>query len=195
MALPLEPPRAPELKPLSDWERLLADYRSFGITLEAHPLGLMRDHLEDEIRSSADLERVDNGETVVVGGFVVARQRPPTAKGIVFMLLEDEHGTINLIVPPSVYESCRAAVRAAPLVRALGRLERHEGVTNVVVSAVEELSIPKDSAERGRAGEGPSERQPRKARQRGASHRPLRERAVAELRAVAPDAHSWGRRR
>lgn len=197
MALPLEPPRAPELKPLSDWERLIASYRSFGITLDAHPLGLMRDHLDDEIRSSADLERDGNGATVAVAGFVVARQRPQTANGIVFMLLEDELGTINLVVPRSVYEHCRAAVRAAPLVRAVGRLERHEGTTNVVVSAVVELSIPKDSARRGRTGDDPQRPagQPIKPRQRGASHRPLRERAVAELRAVVPNAHSWGRRR
>jgi error-prone DNA polymerase len=205
MALPLEPPRAPELKPLSDWERLIASYHSFGITLDAHPLGLMRDHLDDEIRSSADLEREDNGATVVVAGFVVARQRPGTANGIVFMLLEDEIGTINLVVPPSVYERRRAAVRAAPLVRAVGRLERHEGTTNVVVSEVVELSIPKESARRGGGGDGDnvdegagSQRpptQPVKARLRGASRQPLRERAVAELRAVAPNAHSWGRRR
>jgi len=199
MALPLEPPQAPELKPLSDWERLIASYHSFGITLDAHPLGLMRDHLDDEIRSSADLERDDNGATVTVAGFVVARQRPGTANGIVFMLLEDELGTINLVVPPPVYERCRAAVRAAPVVSAVGRLERHEGTTNVVVSDVAELSIPKDSARQGQASEDTIPRrpagQPIKPRQRGASHQPLRERAVAELRAVAPNAHSWGRRR
>ena len=73
---------------------------------------------------------------------VVARQRPETAKGIVFMLLEDERGTVNLIVPPPVYERHRAAVRAAPLVRAKGRLERREGTTNVLVSEVDELERP-----------------------------------------------------
>jgi error-prone DNA polymerase len=199
MALPLEPPRAPALKPLSDWERLIASYHSFGITLDAHPLGLMRDDLDEEIHSSTDLERADNGDIVAVAGFVVARQRPQTANGIVFMLLEDEFGTVNLVVPPPVYERCRAAVRAAPLVRAVGRLERHEGITNVVVSAVAELSIPKAAARRDRAGDGSSGRRPSapsaKARRRGAPHQPLRERAVAELRAVAPNAHSWGRRR
>jgi error-prone DNA polymerase len=198
MALPLEPPQAPGLKPLSDWERLIASYHSFGIALDAHPLGLMRDHLDDEIRSSAALERDDNGATVTVAGFVVARQRPGTANGIVFMLLEDELGTINLVVPPPVYERCRAAVRAAPLVRAMGRLERYEGTTNVVVYDVAELSIPKDTARQGQASEETLPQrpggQPIKPRQRGA-HQPLRERAVAELRAVAPNAHSWGRRR
>jgi error-prone DNA polymerase len=70
---------------------------------------------------------------------VVARQRPETAKGIVFMLLEDERGTINLIVPPPVYDRRRAEVRASPLVRAKGRLERREGTINVLVSEVAEL--------------------------------------------------------
>jgi error-prone DNA polymerase len=199
MALPLEAPQAPELKPLSDWERLIAGYHSFGITLDAHPLGLMREHLEAEIRSSTDLEQVENGATVAVAGFVVARQRPGTANGIVFMLLEDELGTINLVVPPPIYERCRAAVRAAPLVRAVGRLERHEGTTNIVVAEVAELSIPEASARRGRTGEGPDGPRPSsrlvRPRRRGAPNQPLRERAIAELRAVAPNAHSWGRRR
>jgi error-prone DNA polymerase len=199
MALPLEPPRAPELKPLGDWERLIANYHSVGMTLDAHPLGLMRDDLDAEIQSSADLEHADNGAAVVVAGFVVARQRPGTANGIVFMLLEDELGTVNLVVPPPVYERCRAAVRAAPLVRALGRLERHEGTTNVVVSEVVELSIPKASAEREREGgdaKNPSPpSRPVLSRRPGAPRRQLREHAVAELRAAVPEAHSWGRRR
>jgi error-prone DNA polymerase len=199
MALPLEPPRAPELKPLGDWERLIANYHSVGMTLDAHPLGLMRDDLDAEIRSSTDLERADNGATVAVAGFVVARQRPGTANGIVFMLLEDELGTVNLVVPPPVYERCRAAVRAAPLVRALGRLERHEGTTNVVVSEVGELSIPKASAQRGRGAadaEGPQPPdRPTPSRRPGTPRLRLREHAVAELRAAVPEAHSWGRRR
>ena len=76
---------------------------------------------------------------------VVARQRPETAKGIVFMLFEDERGTVNLIVPPSVYERHRALVRAAPLLRARGRLERREGVTNVLVSEVPSCTAPPPS--------------------------------------------------
>ena len=199
MALPLEPPQPPELKPLGDWERLIADYRSIGITLDAHPLGLMRDDLDAETRSSAGLEGVENGATVAVAGFVVARQRPGTANGIVFMLLEDELGTINLIVPPPVYERCRAAVRAAPLVRALGRLERHEGTTNIVVSEVNELSIPNALAQRGRGDDASkSTRSPGRStpsRRQRTPCRQLREHAVVELRAAAPEAHSWGRRR
>ncbi len=190
MALPLEPPRAPELEPLDQWERAIADYRSIGMTLDEHPMGLMREDLEAGILRSSDLEKAENGDTVEVAGMVVARQRPETANGIVFMLLEDESGTVNLVVPPPVYERCRAAVRAATVVRAEGRLERHEGTTNVVVSEVVELDRPKPR----KAPEGKSPPAPARTRQNPPRRR-IRERAIVELRAVAPAGHSFGRRR
>jgi error-prone DNA polymerase len=71
----------------------------------------------------------------------IARQRPSTANGIVFMLLEDEHGQMNLIVPPHVYERHRATVRAEPLVLAHGRYERVGENRNVLVSKVESLGL------------------------------------------------------
>jgi error-prone DNA polymerase len=192
MALPLEPPRAPELEPLDEWGRAIADYRSIGITLDEHPMGLMRADLDAKILRSTDLGKAENGDIVVVAGMVVARQRPGTANGIVFMLLEDEHGTVNLVVPPPVYEECRAAVRAAPVVRARGRLERHEGTTNVVVSTVVELRIPAQTKDR-RAKE--SRKRPFSPPASGKVPRPrVRELALAELRSVAPAGHSWGRR-
>ena len=80
---------------------------------------------------------------VIHGG--QARQRPGTAKGIVFMLLEDEGGTINLIVPPQVYERHRLTVRTEPLVVATGRLERHPaagGAINVLVDSLEAIAAP-----------------------------------------------------
>jgi error-prone DNA polymerase len=69
----------------------------------------------------------------------VARQRPSTAKGVVFMLLEDEHGQMNLIVPPHVYEEHRAAVRGEPLLLARGRFERVGRNENVIVDSFESL--------------------------------------------------------
>jgi error-prone DNA polymerase len=139
MALPLETPGAPELEPLGEWGEAIADYRSTGMTLGEHPMALMRADLDRGLARSSDLERIEDGAIVEVAGMVVARQRPETARGIVFMLLEDERGTVNLIVPPPVYERHRAEVRTSPLVRAKGRLERREGTTNVLVSAVAEL--------------------------------------------------------
>jgi len=180
LALPIEPPEAPPLAPLGEWGKLIADYRSTGIALDKHPLALLRPGLDPAIARSADLARIEDGATVEVAGMVVARQRPETAKGIVFMLFEDETGTVNLIVPPPVYERHRSLVRAAPLLWARGRLERREGATNVLVAEVRALE---------RIG-GP-EPAVTTAPQEPASRR---RRAVAELRAVAPVGHSFGRR-
>jgi len=182
MALPLETPGTPRLEPLGGWGEAIADYRSVGMTLGEHPMALMRPDLGPELSRSSDLEWIDDGKIVEVAGMVVARQRPETAKGIVFMLLEDERGTVNLIVPPPVYERYRAQVRAAPLVRAKGRLERREGTTNVLVSEVRELERTRKSSP------------PRPPRHRRPTRRHLRERAVAELHTVAPAGHSFGRR-
>ena len=100
---------------------------------------LLRPGLDPKILRSSDLAKTRDGAMVEVAGMVVARQRPETAKGIVFMLLEDERGTVNLIVPPPVYDRHRALVRAAPLLRAKGKLERREGTINVVVIDVAAL--------------------------------------------------------
>jgi len=82
---------------------------------------------------------------VRIGGLVVARQRPGTAKGVAFLLLEDEEGTLNLVVPPMVYERDRLAVRSEPLVIAEGRLERFAsagGAINVVCDRLLPLEAP-----------------------------------------------------
>ncbi len=142
LALPLEPHAGPELRALSAWERMLADYGSTGVTLREHPLELMRPDLPADLSTSAELERGRHGRRVRVAGLVIARQRPATAKGVTFMLLEDELGTINLIVTPPVHERFRLAVRAEPLVMAYGRLEQREGTANVLVDRIERLERP-----------------------------------------------------
>jgi error-prone DNA polymerase len=175
---------------MSPWDRLLADYGSTNVTLREHPLELMRPGLDDDVLTSTALQRIHHGARVRVAGLVVARQRPATAKGITFMLLEDETGTINLIVPLSVYEECRLTVRSEPLVLAAGRLERREANTNVLCDEVLRLERPDlplglvkhieprvawSSQARGGAFEEPDGN-------------------VADLRAVAPAAQSFGRR-
>ena len=123
LALPLDLPAAPRLRELSDWESLLADYGTTGVTLGTHALELLRPSLPDAV-TSADLQRLPHGRRVTLGGLVIARQRPATAKGVVFLLIEDEHGTVNVIVPPPVYERDRHAARAEPLVLCEGILEK-----------------------------------------------------------------------
>jgi error-prone DNA polymerase len=182
LALPLEPHAGPELRTLSAWERMLADYGSTGVTLREHPLELMRPGLPDDLHTSAGLETAEHGRRVRVAGLVVARQRPATANGVTFMLLEDELGTINLIVPPPVYERFRLAVRTEPLLLATGRLERREGTTNVLVDRIERLERP----------DLPSAQvthiEPRR------SWSTEEEEEEADLRAVVPAGHSFGRR-
>jgi error-prone DNA polymerase len=134
LGLPIEPPRPPQLEPLGEWGKLIADYRSTGISVAEHPMKLLRPGLDPKLALSADLEQIDHGATVEIAGLVTARQRPETANGITFLLLEDECGSVNLVVPPPVYERRRPLVRTAPLLRARGRLERREGAINVVVS-------------------------------------------------------------
>jgi error-prone DNA polymerase len=133
LALPMEPPAPPELEPLGEWGRLIADYRSTGMTVAKHPMKLLRPHLDPKLARTSDLPRIDHGSTVEIAGMATARQRPETANGVTFILLEDERGSVNLVVPPPVYERHRPLVRTAPLLRARGRLERREGTVNVLV--------------------------------------------------------------
>jgi error-prone DNA polymerase len=184
LAMPVDA-ESPALDKLTPWERLLADYGSTQMTLRDHPIGLMRPSLGDEVRSSADLARLRDGERVRVAGMVVARQRPATAKGITFLLLEDELGTINLIVPVTVYEKHRLVVRAEPLIVVDGRLEHREGTINVLVSSVRRLDRPDLPLGEVRHIE------PRRIWSNDDAGDDLRD---GDLRAVVPAAHSFGRR-
>jgi error-prone DNA polymerase len=95
--------------------------------------------------TSTDLEALEHGRRVRAGGLVVARQRPGTAKGTVFVLLEDEVGVINLVVPPKVYAQHRLLVRTEPLLLVEGKLERYAaggGVINVLVDRIGSIAAP-----------------------------------------------------
>ena len=140
LPLSLEPTtETPTLRDLTRWERMLADYRHTGMSVGTHPLALLRPHLPPGTLSSLELLEQRHGRQVAVAGMTIARQRPSTAHGIVFMLLEDEHGQVNLIVQPHVYERHRATVRAEPLVLARGRYERVGENRNILVSEIESL--------------------------------------------------------
>jgi len=141
LALPLDPTAAtPGLPEPSEWERMLADYRQTSLSIGVHPMELLRPHLPQGVLSSHDLCLAPDRTTVAVAGMAVARQRPATANGVVFMLLEDELGQMNLIVPPPVYERHRAIVRGEPLVLAHGTFERIDRNQNVVVRKLESLA-------------------------------------------------------
>jgi error-prone DNA polymerase len=187
LALPLEAPAPPALAELTPWERLLADYGSTRISISQHPLELLRPDLPAGTASSRDLEHLPDERPVTIAGLVVARQRPATANGITFMLLEDEWGTINLIVPPPVFARHRMIARAEPFVMARGRLERRERVINVLVNElwrIERPDLPRADVKHIDSpvpGETTRERKVAVA-------------AGGDLRAVLPNPHSFGRR-
>lgn len=190
LSLGLGLPGAPELEPMSPWELMLADYAATGMTTGSHPLAIVRERLATAgALSSGALGSVGHGSRARVGGLVVARQRPATARGVCFMLLEDEEGTVNLVVPPPVYERFRLAVRTEPLVLAEGRLERHRhagGTVNLLVDRLEALG--EGSSEPG-VPAGLDEARERLQADAG--------RELADFRAVAPAVLSFaqGRRR
>jgi len=134
LALPLAAPPAPGLRALGRWQRLIADYATSGVTIGDHAMAILRERLSvPMLATSAQLGRLPSGGAVAMAGLVIARQRPGTAHGTMFLLFEDEFGTVNLLVPRTVYERHRHLARAEPLLLARGVLERSEGVVNLIV--------------------------------------------------------------
>src|SRR5438309_3520830 len=113
-------------------ERLLAEYDVLGFAASGHPLSLLRGALPPGVVQSDALPRLEHGAWVEVAGLVVARQRPETAKGFIFVLLEDEAGMVEVIVRPDVYERHRTAVRGEPLLWVRGKLAKDDGTVNVL---------------------------------------------------------------
>jgi error-prone DNA polymerase len=127
LALPFALPPAPALRPLGRWQRLIADYSTSGVTIGDHAMAILRPRLTVPLlATSAQLLRLPAGGEVAVAGLVIARQKPGTAGGTMFLLFEDEFGTVNLIVSKAVYERHRLLARTEPLLLARGRLERYQ---------------------------------------------------------------------
>jgi error-prone DNA polymerase len=143
--LPLEGPiqqeLLPGLQPMGRLEKNLLDHHLSGFSPEEHPLALVRPQLRARgIVSSASLQARCDGEEVCVAGFVITRQRPNTAKGTFFMTLEDELGFVNLIVHRSLFDQNERLLRQVSFMTCSGRLQRCDGVTNVLATAFEDLS-------------------------------------------------------
>jgi error-prone DNA polymerase len=206
LALPIELPEPPRLRQLDRWQRMLADYATSGVTVNDHVMAILRPRLSVPsgadpvvLATSAQLPRLPHGCSVAVAGMVIARQRPGTAKGTMFLLFEDEWGTVNLIVPGAVYERHRSLARAEPLLLACGRLEHSPaGVINVLVAELAALERFLDPVEGG-AGET-GRVHVRRLPGTTSVHGPAGDDGAqmgADMRAVAPPVQSFasGRRR
>jgi error-prone DNA polymerase len=128
---PIPNPQSP-LPPMTDSDRLHADYAGMGLTIGPHPMALRRDDmaLRGVLRAS-DLPQVRNGRRVRVAGMVITRQRPGTAKGFVFLTLEDETGISNIIVRPDLFDRERMTVIRRPFLIVDGVLQHQDGVLSV----------------------------------------------------------------
>ena len=129
----------PDLGPT---DRMVAEYRMLRFSAELHPLTLLKGVLPDGTVSSDHLPYLRQHSTVRVAGLVTTRQRPGTAKGYVFVLMEDEHGPINIIVKPDIYKRDRNAVRMEPFLSVRGRLQKDGDTLNVIAYEVNALRVP-----------------------------------------------------
>ncbi|HEV2360248.1 MAG TPA: error-prone DNA polymerase, partial [Acidimicrobiales bacterium] len=134
--------RAPQLPSMDVIEEAAADLSMLGMSPNASPVEFGREELRRRgVLTATDLEKVPHGKRVKVGGVVTHRQRPATAGGTTFMNLEDETGLINVICSKGVWTRYRLAARTAPALIVGGRLERNDGVVNIVAEKLEELDL------------------------------------------------------
>jgi error-prone DNA polymerase len=129
------------LAPMPLGAHVVEDYRRLSMSLKAHPTSFMRARLSERgiLRSDA-LPSIKNGERVTVAGLVLVRQRPGTAKGVIFMTLEDETGVANVIVWPKAFERLRAIVLGARFVAVTGKLQCEAGVIHIVAERMDDLT-------------------------------------------------------
>ncbi|MBI1886383.1 MAG: error-prone DNA polymerase [Chloroflexi bacterium] len=120
-----------ELAPMTEWDRMVADYAVLGLSPSYHPMAFLRPGLHEGVVPSNLLPSLPDGASVDTAGMVVCRQRPGTAKGFVFLVLEDEFGLMNVVVKPGLYERQRSLVRTEPFLLVHGTLERRDGTVNV----------------------------------------------------------------
>jgi error-prone DNA polymerase len=133
--LPLAPARVTvhHPKPMNEMQLVFLDYTTTGASIHGHPMQALRQKLERwGALDSRGLEKARSGERIIVGGLVTVRQRPETAGGTIFLLLEDEHGFINVIVPRQLVEANVEVIKNATFILVLGRFERDGQVMNVV---------------------------------------------------------------
>jgi error-prone DNA polymerase len=161
---------------LAAHERLLAEYSTLGFSASGHPLSLVRNALPRGLTLNRDLENLKAGVKCQVAGLVVARQRPQTAKGTVFLLVEDETGMTNVIVRPDVYDRFRAAIRGEPFLLVTGKLAKDDGTVNVLAEEVTGLEMRRNG---------------RTSTNLDNLHPPPMQ-FLRSMRRVAPDSKDWG---
>ncbi|HBK07114.1 MAG TPA: error-prone DNA polymerase, partial [Acetobacteraceae bacterium] len=138
-----EPDPEPEvaLNPMTAGRQVVEDYRSTGLSLRRHPVSFLRPDLATRrIVRCADLETIRDGKRIEVAGIILVRQRPGSARGVLFVTIEDETGHANLILWPSVFEAQRRLVLSASMIACRGKLQREGEVIHVIAEHLTDLS-------------------------------------------------------
>ncbi len=137
-----ETSRTSPLRTMTTDERIVADYSGMGLTTGPHPMAYHRTELRKTgILAAADLAGAGNHKTVSIAGCVIARQRPGTAKGFVFLSLEDETGIANIIIAPDVFERERTCITRTRFLQITGPVQNQDGVVHVKAQQIEPLEI------------------------------------------------------
>jgi error-prone DNA polymerase len=124
---------AVELPPMSGGREVVEDYRSHGLTLRAHPVSFLREELTRRvINPCRDLQNAKDGSRISVAGLVLVRQKPGSAKGVMFITLEDETDIANLIVWPSTFDRLRRTILDAQMLTCRGKVQRADGVIHLI---------------------------------------------------------------
>ncbi|RRA48312.1 error-prone DNA polymerase [Acidipila sp. EB88] len=133
---------ASPLRAMAPEERMIADYASTGVTVGRHPMAHCRAQLQSlRVVCAGDLRRLRHGVTTRIAGAVIARQRPGTAHGFIFLSIEDESGIANAIIDPDLYEQHRSLVTYARFLLIEGTLQNIDSVIHVRAKHVEELNV------------------------------------------------------
>jgi error-prone DNA polymerase len=123
-------------------ERLIADYHGTGLTVGPHPMAYRRKEMRKlGIKSAAELKNMPHGKPATVGGCVITRQRPGTAKGLIFLTLEDETGNSNVIITPDFYEKHRVSVLYERFVQISGKVQNQDGIVHLKADSIRPLAI------------------------------------------------------
>jgi error-prone DNA polymerase len=139
--------RESPLAPMTDSERLIADFRGTGMTVGPHPMAYCRAEMNQlGVRRANELEHLRDGMRVRIAGAVICRQRPGTAKGFVFLSIEDETGIANAIITPDLFAENRVMVVNNPFLLVEGKLQHQDNVISVKVETVEPLRLPSAAA-------------------------------------------------
>jgi error-prone DNA polymerase len=137
-----EPDSSSPLRPMDPEERLVADFRGTGLTVGPHPMAYHRARMDAiGVHKASDLAGIPNGKYLRIGGCVIARQRPGTAKGFVFLSLEDETGVANAIIMPDLFQKNRLLVTSEQFLMVEGVLQNQDNVISVKARRVMPLSI------------------------------------------------------